>query len=125
MTHRPHRGAAAAGALALGSAVLALLPAQAGAATELLVNGGFESAALSPWTCAGTAATTTSAPHSGTAALTAAPGAADLAPCTQSVAVQRPPAPACPPPPGRTPPAGRSSPAPSPPARAPPGSPSR
>ncbi|GLW69326.1 hypothetical protein Kpho02_16250 [Kitasatospora phosalacinea] len=88
MTHRPHRGAAAAGALALGSAVLALLPAQAGAATELLVNGGFESASLSPWTCTGTAATTTSAPHSGTAALTASPGSADLAPCTQGVTVQ-------------------------------------
>ncbi len=88
MTHRLHRGAAATGALALGSAVLALLPAQAGAATELLANGGFESGALSPWSCTGTAALTASGPHSGAAALSATPGAGDLAPCTQGVDVQ-------------------------------------
>ncbi len=88
MTYRSHRRAAAAGALALGATALALLPARAGAATELLANGGFESGTLSPWSCAGTAAPTTAAPHSGTTALSATPGAADLAPCSQSVDVQ-------------------------------------
>jgi hypothetical protein len=83
------RAAAAAAPLLLAAAALTLLPDRAGAATgELLVNGGFESGAAAPWSCTGTAAVGTAAPHSGAYALTATPGGNDLAPCAQTVAVQ-------------------------------------
>jgi len=54
-----------------------------------LANGGFESGALSPWTCdAGTAAVVSSPVHSGSHALTLTPTNSDDAQCTQTVTVQ-------------------------------------
>jgi hypothetical protein len=57
--------------------------------TGLVANGGFESGALSPWTCdAGTASVVASPVHTGTHALSGAATSSDDAQCTQSVAVQ-------------------------------------
>ncbi|HEV2345316.1 MAG TPA: carbohydrate binding domain-containing protein [Actinocrinis sp.] len=59
------------------------------AATNLLSNPGFESAALSPWTCdAGTGSVTTTPVHSGSYSLAGAATSSDDAQCTQTVAVQ-------------------------------------
>jgi len=53
-----------------------------------VANGGFESGALSPWSCdAGTAAVVSSPVHSGSHALAATPSSSDDAQCTQTVAV--------------------------------------
>ena len=54
-----------------------------------LANGGFESGALTPWTCdAGTAAVVASPAHTGTHALAITPTSSDDAQCTQTVTVQ-------------------------------------
>jgi chitinase len=51
-----------------------------------VVNGGFESGALSPWTCTGNTGTVVSSPvHAGTHALRAAATSSDDAQCTQTV----------------------------------------
>jgi 3D (Asp-Asp-Asp) domain-containing protein len=56
---------------------------------NVLANGGFESGALSPWTCdAGTVAVAGSPVHSGSHALVITPTSSDDAQCTQTVGVQ-------------------------------------
>jgi hypothetical protein len=60
-----------------------------GGAGNLIANPGFESGALSPWTCdAGTGSVTGSPVHSGTHALAAAASNSDNAQCSQVVTVQ-------------------------------------
>src|SRR5688572_21268027 len=55
-------------------------------AAELAVNGGFESGALSPWSCTGNLGTVVTTPvRSGTRALQAAASSSDNARCTQTV----------------------------------------
>ena len=88
---RPPLKAAVAAVAAAGLAAAALtLPATfAGAATvQLLANPGFETGDLNGWVCAGSSQVSGSAPHSGGYALASVPGAQDIAPCTQTVAVQ-------------------------------------
>lgn len=55
---------------------------------NLVANSGFETGALSPWTCnAGTAAVVTSPVHTGSYALAATPTSSDDAQCTQTISV--------------------------------------
>ncbi|GIH11491.1 hypothetical protein Rhe02_95580 [Rhizocola hellebori] len=71
--------------LALIAASLVVATPQASAA-ELAVNGGFESGAISPWSCTGNLGTVVTTPvHSGTRALQAAASSSDNAKCTQTV----------------------------------------
>jgi 3D (Asp-Asp-Asp) domain-containing protein len=56
---------------------------------NLVANSGFETGALSPWTCdSGTGAVVSSPTHSGSHALQLTPTSSDDAQCSQSVAVQ-------------------------------------
>ncbi|AVV45615.1 carbohydrate binding domain-containing protein [Streptomyces sp. ID05-04B] len=77
----------------LGTAGLALagavaLPGTAQAA-NVLTNPGFESGALSPWTCTGDLGSVVSSPtHSGSKALTGAVSSSDNAKCSQTVSVR-------------------------------------
>ncbi|MBB4926439.1 chitinase [Kitasatospora kifunensis] len=74
---------AAAGAVGL---TFGLAPSAS--AGEYLVNGGFESGALNPWSCDGSTGSIVSSPvHSGSYALAGAATAADDAQCTQTVSV--------------------------------------
>ncbi|MBV1856742.1 carbohydrate binding domain-containing protein [Catellatospora tritici] len=67
----------------------ALLGAQPAYAANLLANPGFESGALSPWSCTGGLGSVVSTPvHGGTKALAGAASASDHAQCTQTVTVQ-------------------------------------
>jgi chitinase len=74
-------------------AVLALLSggltaAAPATAAELLVNGGFESGGLSPWTCSGSTGSVVTTPvRTGTRALQGAPSGQDNARCSQTVSV--------------------------------------
>ncbi|MFG3055106.1 chitinase [Kitasatospora sp. NPDC048239] len=62
--------------------------APAASAGEFLVNGGFESGALNPWSCTGgTGSVVTGQSHGGGYALAAAASASDSARCAQTVAV--------------------------------------
>lgn len=55
-------------------------------AAELAVNGGFESGAVSPWSCTGNLGSVVTSPvHSGSRALRGAPSSSDNAKCTQNV----------------------------------------
>jgi hypothetical protein len=59
-----------------------------GGGTGAVANGGFESGALSPWTCSGNLGSVVSAPvHSGSKALQAAASASDNAQCGQTISV--------------------------------------
>lgn len=77
----------------LGTAALALagavaLPGTAQAA-NVLTNPGFESGALSPWSCSGNLGSVVSSPvHGGSKALAGAASSSDIAKCTQTVSVQ-------------------------------------
>ncbi|WP_410788989.1 chitinase [Kribbella sp. C-35] len=82
--HRPQ----AAVVISLLAVVMAfLVPGSASAAANLVTNAGFESGTLSGWSCPA-GGVTTSAPHSGSYALSAAPSGSDIAKCSQSIAVQ-------------------------------------
>ena len=60
-----------------------------GGGGNLVANPGFESGALSPWTCsAGTASVVSSPVHSGAHALSIMPTSSDDAQCSQSVSVK-------------------------------------
>src|SRR5215217_5613950 len=60
----------------------------ADAATNLLVNPGLETGALSPWTCAGGLGSVVSSPvHGGTKALQGAANSSNHAQCSQTVSV--------------------------------------
>jgi chitinase len=61
-------------------------PTQSQGGGGAIVNGGFESGSLSPWTC-GAGSVVGSPVHSGTHALQGAVGASDYAQCQQTVAV--------------------------------------
>ncbi|MEV4616650.1 glycosyl hydrolase family 18 protein [Kitasatospora sp. NPDC049258] len=75
---------AAAGAVALSFGL-----AGSASAGEFLVNGGFETGALAPWSCTGgTGSVVTGQSHGGGYALAGAASASDNAQCTQTVAVQ-------------------------------------
>ncbi|WP_328875017.1 carbohydrate binding domain-containing protein [Streptomyces sp. NBC_00287] len=75
-----------AAALAVGGAVA--LPGTAHAA-NILSNPGFESGALSPWSCTGNLGSVVSSPvHGGTKALAGAVSSSDIAKCSQTVRVQ-------------------------------------
>ncbi|MET7436593.1 carbohydrate binding domain-containing protein [Streptomyces sp. NPDC005496] len=77
----------------LGTAALAFtgavaLPGTAQAA-NILTNPGFESGALSPWSCTGNLGSVVSSPvHGGSKALAGDASSSDNAKCTQSVSVQ-------------------------------------
>ncbi|NUO55662.1 MAG: chitinase [Hamadaea sp.] len=78
------RSIAVAGVLAvLGATVSVSTPAYA---ANLLANPGFESGALSPWSC-GSGSVVSTPVHSGAKALAGAASASDNAQCTQTVAV--------------------------------------
>ncbi|NUR99858.1 MAG: chitinase [Kribbellaceae bacterium] len=82
--HRPQ----AAVVISLIAVVMAfLVPGSASAATNLVTNAGFETGTLSGWNCPA-GGVTTSAPHSGSYALSATPSGSDIAQCSQTIAVQ-------------------------------------
>ncbi|GII61800.1 hypothetical protein Skr01_18850 [Sphaerisporangium krabiense] len=76
--------AVAAAGIAIG---LAVVPATAAMAANILPNPGFESG-LNGWTCASGARTVTTPVHGGTGALEATPAGADFARCSQVVKVK-------------------------------------
>jgi chitinase len=68
---------------------VALNASRAHADSNLVVNPGFETGSLSPWSCdAGTGSVVTSPVHSGSDALAGAADNSDDAQCTQTIAVQ-------------------------------------
>lgn len=68
---------------------VALSASRARADSNLVVNPGFETGSLSPWTCdAGTGGVVTSPVHSGSDALAGAATSSDDAQCTQTISVQ-------------------------------------
>ncbi|WMX43791.1 carbohydrate binding domain-containing protein [Streptomyces roseicoloratus] len=83
-----NRLVASLGASLLGAAALVALPTPAQAA-NLLTDPGFESGALTGWSCSGGTGSVVSTPvHGGTKALAGAASASDNAKCSQTVAVQ-------------------------------------
>jgi hypothetical protein len=77
--------AAALAAATAGAIILVAIPASA---AELVTNGGFESGALSPWSCTGGLGSVVTTPvRSGTRALQGAASASDNAQCTQTVPI--------------------------------------
>ena len=91
---RPHRRIAGAVSVAatVGLAAAGLLAMTAGAqaaAANLVQNPGFESGALSPWSCTSNSGSVVTSPvHSGTHALLATATSSDDAQCAQTVSVQ-------------------------------------
>src|SRR5262245_16147418 len=80
----------AAASLAATTVLLATLTVAAAPATaaELISNGGFESGALSPWSCTGSTGSVVSTPvRTGTKALRGAATTSDNAQCVQTVSV--------------------------------------
>ena len=68
---------------------VALSASRARADSNLVVNPGFETGSLSPWTCdAGTGSVVSSPVHSGSHALAGAANNSDNAQCTQTISVQ-------------------------------------
>ena len=75
--------------LVAAAMTVALSASRARADSNLVVNPGFESGSLSPWTCdAGTGSVVGSPVHSGSHALAGAANNSDDAQCTQTVSVQ-------------------------------------
>ncbi|MFD5559419.1 carbohydrate binding domain-containing protein [Kitasatospora griseola] len=88
--HAPNRRATAVGAAALllAGAAIAAVPSSASAA-NILTNPGFETGALSGWSCSGgTGSVVSTTVHGGSKALAGAVTASDNAKCAQTVAVQ-------------------------------------
>jgi len=82
------RRAILAAALAVATAGAIILVALPASAAELVTNGGFESGALSPWSCTGGLGSVVTTPvRSGTRALQGAASASDNAQCTQTVPI--------------------------------------
>jgi chitinase len=82
------RFVAAAAAAVLAAALSLSFATTADAATNLLVNPGLETGALSPWTCSGGLGSVVSSPvHTGTKALQGAANSSDNARCSQTVSV--------------------------------------
>ncbi|HKT03249.1 MAG TPA: carbohydrate binding domain-containing protein, partial [Rugosimonospora sp.] len=77
----------AAGVAALVAATVALAVPSALADTNTIANPGFETGALSPWSCGPPGSVVSSPVHSGTYALAGAASNSDNAQCTQTVAV--------------------------------------
>jgi hypothetical protein len=75
-----------AGAAILTAGAVLFTTQFASAATNLVANPGFESGNLAGWSCS-QGSVTTSAPHSGTYALSGAASASDTAQCSQNIAV--------------------------------------
>lgn len=85
---RPRRLLALLGTAALALAGAVALPGTAQAA-NVLTNPGFESGALSPWSCTANLGTVVSSPvHDGSKALAGAVSSSDIAKCSQTVAVR-------------------------------------
>ncbi|MEU9332598.1 carbohydrate binding domain-containing protein [Streptomyces sp. NPDC048290] len=85
---RGRRLLALCGAVALALAGAVALPGTAHAA-NVLTNPGFESGALTPWTCSGNLGSVVSSPvRGGARALQGAASASDIARCAQTVAVR-------------------------------------
>lgn len=85
---RPRRLLALLGTAALALAGAVALPGTAQAA-NVLTNPGFESGALSPWSCTGNLGSVVSSPvHGGSKALAGAVSSSDIAKCSQTVAVR-------------------------------------
>jgi chitinase len=79
---------AAAAAAVLAAALSLSFATTADAATNLLVNPGLETGALSPWTCSGGLGSVVSSPvHTGTKALQGAANSSNNAQCSQTVSV--------------------------------------
>src|SRR5262245_32616836 len=73
----------------LAAAALVLVAPAPAAAANLVTNPGFETGALSPWSCSGGLGSVVTTPvHAGTRALQGAASSSDHANCTQTVAVQ-------------------------------------
>jgi len=91
--HVRRRAAASVGVVALAAASLAFVATVAStaqaASVNLVQNPGFESGALSPWSCTGNNGSVVTSPvHSGSYALLATPTNSDDAQCSQTVSVQ-------------------------------------
>ncbi|MFF4272052.1 carbohydrate binding domain-containing protein [Streptomyces sp. NPDC001536] len=85
---RPRRLFALLGTAALALTGAVALPGTAQAA-NVLTNPGFESGALSPWSCTGNLGSVVSSPvRSGSRALAGAVSSSDIAKCSQTVAVR-------------------------------------
>lgn len=85
---RPRRLLALLGTAALALAGAVALPGTAQAA-NVLTNPGFESGALSPWSCTGNLGSVVSSPvRSGSRALAGAVSSSDISKCSQTVAVR-------------------------------------
>ncbi|WP_239123989.1 fibronectin type III domain-containing protein [Rhizocola hellebori] len=77
--------AAAALAVLLSAVAVAATPASA---AEVLVNGGFESGSLSPWTCSASSGSVVTSPvRTGTRALQGVPAGLDNSQCVQTASV--------------------------------------
>ncbi|MCP2329071.1 chitinase [Hamadaea flava] len=75
-------------ALVAAAVLLFAAPAAPATGAELLSNGGFETGALSPWSCSGSLGSVVTTPaRTGTKALRGAASSSDNANCTQTVSV--------------------------------------
>jgi chitodextrinase len=86
MSRRTRTFALTCASLLTATMMLVVPAAPAAAATNLVVNPGFETGSLSPWAC-GLGSVVTSPAHSGTHALAGAASSSDDAQCTQNIAV--------------------------------------
>ena len=78
-----------AATLIAATMTIALSASRARADSNLVVNSGFETGSLSPWTCDGSTGSVVSSPvHSASHALAGAASNSDDAQCTQTVSVQ-------------------------------------